>query len=287
MEHPEVLSQFYSIKSFLCEGEKVNTISDHLPVYKKPVSDKEFGSYLSGLIEGDGYINKKTINITICFSHLDASLAYYIKKRIGYGIVDKVKGKNALLYRANLEGSIVIARLINGKLRTADKINNFICLLELINKRIATPIIPQRKDTSLLTDSYWLAGFSDADGSFQVKTIKRKENKFGEEIRVCFQIDQKKIFILEQIREVFGGSIGYRKSKDTFYYSSVSFGSAKKVINYFDHFNLLSSKHINFLKWRKVYRLIQKKKHLTENGINLILKIKSTMNSLSKDINEL
>lgn len=86
---------------------------------------------------------------------------------------------------------------------------------------------------------------------------------------------------------MFGGSIGYRKSQDTFYYSSVSFGSAKKVINYFDHFNLLSSKHINFLKWRKVYRLIQKKKHLTENGINLILKIKSTMNSLSKDINEL
>lgn len=279
MEHPEVLRQYYSIKSFLCEGEKVNTISDHLPVYKKPVSDKEFGSYLSGLIEGDGYINKKAINITICFSHQDASLAYYIKKRIGYGIVDKVKGKNALLYRANLEGSIVIARLINGKLRTADKINNFICLLELINKQIPTPIIPQRKDTSLLTDSYWLAGFSDADGSFQVKTIKRKENKLGEEIRVCYQIDQKKILILEQIREVFGGSIGYRKSKDTFYYSSVSFGSAKKVINYFDHFNLLSSKHINFLKWRKVYRLIQKKKHLTENGINLILKIKSTMNS--------
>ena len=154
MEHPEVLSQFNSIKSFLCEGEKVNTISDHLPVYKKPVSDKEFGSYLSGLIEGDGYINKKAINITICFSHQDASLAYYIKKRIGYGIVDKVKGKNALLYRANLEGSIVIARLINGKLRTADKINNFICLLELINKRIPTRIIPQRKDTSLLTDSY-------------------------------------------------------------------------------------------------------------------------------------
>jgi hypothetical protein len=84
---------------------------------------------------------------------MDAPLAYYIKKRIGYGIVDKVKDKNALLYRANLEGSIVIAKLMNGKLRT-DKINNFNCLLELINKRIPTPIIPQVKDISLLTDSY-------------------------------------------------------------------------------------------------------------------------------------
>lgn len=301
--HPEVLPcQLYSTKSFphsltkcsvggsvptphtslVSEGEKVNTISDHLPVYKKPVSDKEFGSYLAGLIEGDGNINKKVINITIAFHYLDASLAYYIKKRIGYGVVVKIKDKNAYLYRANLKGSIVIAKLINGKLRT-DKIQNFNCLLELINKRIPTPIIPQVKDISLLTDSYWLAGFSDADGSFQVKTLNREGRKFGFEIRLNYQIGaclQKNNFVLGaclQIREVFGGSVGYRKSQDTFYYSSVSFGSAKKVINYFDHFNLLSSKHINFIKWRNVYRLIQREEHLTKNGINKILKIKSSM----------
>jgi hypothetical protein len=108
---------------------------------------------LAGLIEGDGYINKKVINITIVFYQLDAPLAYYIKKRIGYGVVDKIKNKNALLYRANLEGSIVIAKLINGKLRT-EKINNFYCLLELINKRISIPIISKEKDTSALINSY-------------------------------------------------------------------------------------------------------------------------------------
>jgi hypothetical protein len=134
-------------------GEKVNIVSDHIPIHKKPVSDDEFGSYLAGLIEGDGYINKKVISITIVFHQLDAPLAYFIKKRIGYGVVDKIKNKNALLYRANLEGSIVIAKLINGKLRTA-KIDNFYCLLELINKRISTPIILKEKDTSDLTKSY-------------------------------------------------------------------------------------------------------------------------------------
>jgi len=86
---------------------------------------------------------------------------------------------------------------------------------------------------------------------------------------------------------VFGGSIGHRKSQDSYYYASVRFGSAKKFINYFDHFNLLSSKHINYVKWRNVYRLIQEKKHLTKNGINKILKIKSSMNSFSKDSFEL
>ena len=97
-------------------------------------------------------------------------------------------------------------------------------------------------------------------------------------------MDKKKNnFILEQIKEALGGSIGYRKNQGTFYYSSVSFGSAKKVINFFDHFNLLSSKHVNYLKWRKVYLLIQEKKHLTLEGQARILKIKSSMNSYSKE----
>ena len=228
------------------------------------------------------------ISITITFHHLDAPLAYYIKKRIGYGIVDNVKDKNAFIYRANLEGSIVIAKLINGKLRT-DKINNFYCLLELINKRIPTPIIPQEKDISLLTNSHWLAGFSDAEGSFQVKTINRKGRKFGAfrpEIRLCFQINNDCKYILDQLKYVFGGGFKYSNTQNINYFS-VSFGSARKIINYFDHFNLLSSKHVNYIKWRNVYRLIQRKEHLTKNGIEKIFKIKSSMNSLSRDEFEL
>ncbi len=217
----------FFVRNILYEGEKVNIVSNHIPVHKKPISDDDFGFYLAGLIEGDGHINKKVINITIAFHELDVSLAYYIKKRIGYGVVVKIKDKKAFIYRANLEGSIVRAKLINGKLRT-EKLNNFYCLLELINKKISTPIILKDKDTSDLTNSYWLAGFSDDDASFQVKTLIRKGRKYKYEIRLNFQIDQKKKLILDQIKEVFGGSIGHRKSQDTYYYASVSFGSAKK-----------------------------------------------------------
>lgn len=242
---------------------------------------------MAGLIEGDGYISKRAISITIAFNHLDAPLAYYIKTRIGSGVVNKVKNKNALLYRANLAGCIVIANLILGKLRT-DKINNFNCLLELINKRRDVPQFPiQERDTSLIAKSYWLAGFTDADGSFQVKILNRKAKKWGFEIRLNYQLDQKNRFILDQIKEMFGGSIGHRKSQDTFYYASVSFGSAVKFVNYFDQFYLLSSKHLNYLKWRNVYCLVQRKEHLTKNGIKKIIRIKSHMNDLSKDSFEL
>ena len=83
------------------------------------------------------------------------------------------------------------------------------------------------------------------------------------------------------IKEFLGGNIGYRKSQDTYYYGSTSFGSAKKVINYFDHFHLLSSKHVNYLKWRKAYIIIKNKDHLNKDGIDKIIKLKNTMNRLN------
>ena len=94
-------------------------------------------------------------------------------------------------------------------------------------------------------------------------------------------IDQNKKYLLTLIKNFIGGNIGYRKSQDTYYYASTSFASAKKVINYFDHYYLLSSKHVNYLKWRKAYIIVQNKDHLSNNGLIKIIKLKNTMNRLN------
>ena len=91
-------------------------------------------------------------------------------------------------------------------------------------------------------------------------------------------MDQKSDLLLNMIKEYLGGNIGYRKSQDTFYYGSTNFGSAKRVIEYFDRYHLQSRKHISYLRWRKVYRLIQDKQHLTDKGLSKILIIKSLIN---------
>ena len=71
------------------------------------------------------------------------------------------------------------------------------------------------------------------------------------------------------------------ESKNTYYYKSTSFGSAYNLINYFKCYQLLSSKYVNYLKWRKAYIIIQDKNHLNKNGMDKILKLKSTMNKLN------
>ena len=220
----------------------------------------------------------------ISFNSLDASLAYYIKGKIGYGHIYKVKSKRAIIYvLSNFEGLLFTIKLINGKLRSEDKYN------QVYNRVLPYLNNPNTKrsfiiNESLDLDNYWLSGFSDADASFQIKIISRLKRPLNQEIRLNFQIDQKKKEILNLIKNNLGGNIGYRKSQDTYYYGSTNFGSAKKVINYFDKYHLQSSKYVNYIKWRKAYCLIQNRDHITKLGLDKILKLKNTMNSKLKDI---
>lgn len=271
-----------STSETLChKSEKVSNISVHVPTHLKPDNDRNFGYYLAGLIDGDAYFSS-TPQLVIAFNELDASLAYYVKSKIGYGNIYKVKNKRAvILVISKLAGLEKVLELIKGKIRTAKKV-------EQINNNILVhsyfesfPQFSKVNDQNL--DNYWLSGFSDADASFQIKLLHRPEKNHKTEVRLNFQIDQKENDLLILIKNYLGGNLGYRKSQDTYYYGSTSFGSAKKVILYFDKFQLLSSKHINYLKWRKAYILIQNKEHLTDSGLEKINKLKKTMN---RNINE-
>jgi hypothetical protein len=257
-------------------SENVKSVSDHVPKHYKPVNDEQLGHYLAGLIDGDGHFNN-TPQLVIVFSSADAFLAFYLKKRIGFGNVRKVKDKNAYLFIiSNKEGILTVIKLINGKLRTESKFDQVINNV-LKNNRCFDHNLTFTFNESKDFNNHWLAGFSDADASFQVKIIRRL-NKKNPEVRLNYQIDQKKDEILILIRDFIGGNIGYRKSQDTYYYGSISFGSARNVINYFDKFNLQSRKHVSYLRWRKVYRLIQNREHLTEKGFNKIISIKNLIN---------
>jgi hypothetical protein len=262
-------------------GKKVSV---HVPVHSKPLTDNDFGHYLAGLLDGDGHLSK-TPQLVIVFNKLDASLAYYIKGRIGYGNVYKVKNKEAvILVISKSEGICRVIKLINGKIRSENKLNQinknilsnprFVALSGGTDRALDLPLISKNNDSNL--NNHWLAGFSDADASFQIKLISKKNQRT--EVRLNYQIDQKEDSLLILIKDFLGGNIGYRNSQNTYYYGSTSLGSAVKVINYFDQYHLLSSKHLNYLKWRKAYTLIQNKEHLTESGLTQIIKLKKTMN---------
>lgn len=264
----------------------IKEITDYVPKHLRPLNDEQLGHYLAGLIDGDGHFSSQQ-QLIIVFNSKDVTLAYFLKERLGHGSVRKVKAKNAyLLIISSKLGMIRVLNLINGKLRNIRRFNqvfnNVLTNSKFINEKLIKGdqcfIINDTDDL----DNHYIAGFSDADASFQIKIITKK-NRNKPEIRLNYQVDQKYRDILALIKNKFGGNIGYRESQDTYYYGSTSFGSAKEVINYFDTYHLQSSKYINYLKWRKAYTIIQKKGHLTDSGIKRITSIKNSLSSVEGD----
>ena len=262
--------------------ENVKPVSEHVPKHLKPLNDEQFGHYLAGLIDGNGHFSKQ-FQLVIVFDSLSVALAYYLKQRIGYGSVKKVKDKNAyILVITSFKGIEKVINLINNKIRSSNKLNQiqnnmaaakkkFFCAVE--HKNLFNISFNLNNSTNL--ENHWLAGFSDADASFQIKILERNNKT---EVRLNYQIHEKSNEILLLIKNYLGGNIGYRRTQDTYYYDSTSFGSAKNVINYFNTFHMLSNKHVNYLKWRKAYLIIQNKNHLNSDGLDKITKLKNTMN---------
>jgi LAGLIDADG endonuclease len=245
----------------------IKPISIHVPKYLRPINDEEFGYYLAGLIDGSGSFSK-TQELIIMFHIKNISLAYYIKKKIGYGTVKK--DKNTLLFTVGKKGIEKVITLINDKIRTINMYNEIKKFMFYNN--LSSEIINLNINSNKNFENHWLAGFTDAIGNFQIDfSIEKFENILN------YQIDHKENSLLHLISEFLGGNIKYLKSQDIYNYNSTFFGSAKNVINYFSKYQLLSTKHVNYIKWRKAYILIQNKDYLTISGLKKINKLKNSM----------
>jgi LAGLIDADG endonuclease len=162
-------------------------ISEHVPNHKSNLTDDEFGYFLAGLIEGDGWFGNKELHII--FAEEDTSLAYYIKKRIEHGNVYKIKDKKAVRYICkNTNGLSLILSLINGKLVSYYKYDQLIKhnYSEIFNINILPPL----KTVSL--DNYWLAGFTQAavPGCFHISVAKSNTMKTGYSVRLEYSLKQ-------------------------------------------------------------------------------------------------
>lgn len=242
-------------------------ISEHVPKHKSNLEDNELGYFLAGLIEGDGWLGKKELHII--FSENDASLAYYIKKRIGYGNVYKIKNKKAVRYICkNTKGLFIILSLINGKFVSNCKYKQLI--KHNYSKDFNMKILPPLKELSL--DNYWLAGFTQADGCFYISVAKSKTHKTGYSVRLEYSIKQNDELPLKLLFNLLKMGNISKYSTGIWCYKSSGFKTAANLINYFDKFHLFGDKYVNYLKFRKVYIMITKGQHLEKEGI---IKIKS------------
>ena len=131
---------------------------------------------------------------------------------------------------------------------------------------------------------YYLAGFADGEGSFNVSFRPRKDYKLLWKVSLCFNISQRDRVILALFKKHLKcGTIRGRKD-GVFYYEVNNFTAIlENVIPFFKRFNFLSAKKKrDFSKFQQIARIMKDGRHLSFEGIEEILEIRNEMNDGGK-----
>jgi LAGLIDADG endonuclease len=265
--------------------------------------------YLAGLIEGDGTIVVPTTersdkgkltypSIQIVFATKDLPLAVMLLKLIGHGSINKRKEKAAyILTINNRQGLLKMVLLLNGYMRTP----KWFALSELINwlnkyetslfleKIVILPI-----DSSPLRDNSWLAGFIEADGSFQIRTSLQSKYLCNRRLGCSLEISQARKAkngedtypFLKNIADLFNVNINLIRdnTKNPQYRIRTSTVQSNiAVLRYCETYSLYSSKRLDYQDWRKIVHYFSEGTH--RENTNTIVLIKSQMNDRRSNFN--
>lgn len=262
-------------------------------------SNSQLGFYLAGLIEGDGNIwTSKTLRspkgrinnpqITFTFHIKEKPLFAKLKTIFNTGSLYKEKLNNTCKYRISETRKLIeLINLINGKFRTP-KIKYLYRAIDHINLIHKTNIEKLPLDKSNIESNSWLAGFTDADGHFQIslegvyglnKTISRGR------VKCTFSIKQRVIdkptgdscvSFMSKIAELFQCKIIKYKLKNEMTFLAQANSKHYLTKSYFDNYPLMTSKRLDYLCFLQGLNYLGKR--LTDQEIIEIQKIKGSMN---------
>jgi hypothetical protein len=127
---------------------------------------------------------------------------------------------------------------------------------------------------------YYLAGFADGEGSFNLSFRKRKDYEMPWKISLCFNVSQKDKVILALFKRHLRCGTLRSRSDGIWYYEVNNFTAIiDHVIPFFNRFRFLSAKKKHdFSRFKTLAGMIGRGEHLTEPGIRRILELRKDMN---------
>ncbi len=131
---------------------------------------------------------------------------------------------------------------------------------------------------------YYLAGFTDGEGSFNVSFRRRQDYKMPWKISLCFNISQKDKVILALFKHHLGCGTLRSRPDGVWYYEVNNFNAIlENVIPFFKKYHFLSAKKKrDFAIFCRMAEMIKNGKHLHQDGIKEILELRREMNDGGK-----
>jgi len=131
-------------------------------------------------------------------------------------------------------------------------------------------------------NAQWVVGFVDGEGCFHIGINKNQEMTLGIQVLPEFTVVQHEVDqqVLYALKDYFGCGV-VRKNHGTrlSYRVRGHENLLQKILPFFEKHQLKTRKRVDFAKFRKVVLLMEKKEHLTPDGLEKIRQIKTPMNS--------
>lgn len=131
-------------------------------------------------------------------------------------------------------------------------------------------------------EAQWIAGFVDGEGCFYVGINPREDMTSGYQVLPEFTVVQHKrdTQILNALKKYFGCGVVRVNHGDRMAYRVRGLNHLNElIVPFFEKHQLKTKKKLDFISFRKILILINRKEHLTTEGINKIMKIASKMNT--------
>lgn len=158
------------------------------------------------------------------------------------------------------------------------RLNVTICQIGTISRK-------DLKEVSMKAEiGYYLAGFADGEGSFNVSFRPRQDYKSPWKVSLCFNISQQDKVILALYKRYLGCGTLRGRPDGVWYFEVNNLNAIREiVIPFFKRYSFLSAKKKrDFAKFCELAKLITNEDLLTEEGIKRILEIRRDMNDGGK-----
>ena len=136
-----------------------------------------------------------------------------------------------------------------------------------------TQILPPSK-----LDPWFVTGFIDGEGCFGLYTYANAASKWYVFLDFKITLHKKDRYLLDQIKNYFGVGEISKHGEQSINYGIRSIKDLQLIINHFYKFTLKTKKLNDYKLFKLAFNIIKNKEHLTKEGFNKLLSMKSSKN---------
>jgi len=137
-------------------------------------------------------------------------------------------------------------------------------------------------NTNIIIRPSWLSGFIDGDGCFYISILKNKTIALGYQVQLCLVVTQhiRDKALLEAIGMYFGsGIVSHQINTNVVHYRLRDFNTiGDKLLPLLGAYPLITTKKHDLANFKRVYEMMKRREHLTQQGLDQIRAIKNGMN---------